>query len=180
MSSPFANYPVPERSFIPQAMSRAASSAPTKPPAQKRGRKPKNSTASAAQSPVASQGSLPSNQPAPLQWSAPQTSAGAGPSTPASVTMGSPTSTTAGGPDEQMQLVSETGTVLSLPGVVLPAVPPTAAPSAAASPRHSVPATGAPGGEEDVEGEDEILPAMADDDYSAQLSWQSQSKDNLK
>lgn len=36
------------------------------------------------------------------------------------------------------------------------------------------------GGEEDGEGEDELLPAMADDDYSAQLSWQSQSKDNLK
>ena len=34
--------------------------------------------------------------------------------------------------------------------------------------------------DEDVEGEDELLPAMADDDYSAQLSWQSQSKDNLK
>lgn len=30
------------------------------------------------------------------------------------------------------------------------------------------------------EGDDELLPAMADDDYSAQLSWQSQSKDNLK
>ncbi|KAF9492386.1 TAFII28-domain-containing protein [Pleurotus eryngii] len=34
--------------------------------------------------------------------------------------------------------------------------------------------------DEEVEGEDELLPAMADDDYSAQLSWQSQSKDNLK
>jgi transcription initiation factor TFIID subunit 11 len=34
--------------------------------------------------------------------------------------------------------------------------------------------------EEDADGEDELLPAMADDDYSAQLSWQSQSKDNLK
>lgn len=34
--------------------------------------------------------------------------------------------------------------------------------------------------EEEVEGDDEMLPAMADDDYSAQLSWQSQSKDNLK
>ncbi|KIO00618.1 hypothetical protein M404DRAFT_57372, partial [Pisolithus tinctorius Marx 270] len=32
----------------------------------------------------------------------------------------------------------------------------------------------------DDDGEDEILPAMADDDYSAQLSWQSESKDNLK
>jgi transcription initiation factor TFIID subunit 11 len=36
------------------------------------------------------------------------------------------------------------------------------------------------GVEEDVEADDEVLPAMADDDYSAQLSWQSQSKDNLK
>jgi transcription initiation factor TFIID subunit 11 len=36
------------------------------------------------------------------------------------------------------------------------------------------------GADEDGEGEDELLPAMADDDYSAQLSWQSQSKDNLK
>ncbi|KAF8981937.1 TAFII28-domain-containing protein [Cyathus striatus] len=35
-------------------------------------------------------------------------------------------------------------------------------------------------GEEEVEGEDDLLPAMADDDYSAQLSFQSQSKDNLK
>jgi hypothetical protein len=34
--------------------------------------------------------------------------------------------------------------------------------------------------DEEVEGDDEMLPAMADDDYSAQLSWQSQSKDNLK
>jgi transcription initiation factor TFIID subunit 11 len=34
--------------------------------------------------------------------------------------------------------------------------------------------------EEEAEAEDELLPAMADDDYSAQLSWQSQSKDNLK
>jgi len=34
--------------------------------------------------------------------------------------------------------------------------------------------------DDEVEGDDEFLPAMADDDYSAQLSWQSQSKDNLK
>ena len=37
-----------------------------------------------------------------------------------------------------------------------------------------------PGMDGDGEGDDELLPAMADDDYSAQLSWQSQSKDNLK
>jgi transcription initiation factor TFIID subunit 11 len=34
--------------------------------------------------------------------------------------------------------------------------------------------------DEDAEIDDELFPAMADDDYSAQLSWQSQSKDNLK
>ncbi|KJA16609.1 hypothetical protein HYPSUDRAFT_47226 [Hypholoma sublateritium FD-334 SS-4] len=39
---------------------------------------------------------------------------------------------------------------------------------------------GIPGVDEEAEGDDELLPAMADDDYSAQLSWQSQSKDNLK
>ncbi|KAF8883028.1 hTAFII28-like protein conserved region-domain-containing protein [Infundibulicybe gibba] len=37
-----------------------------------------------------------------------------------------------------------------------------------------------PGVDDDGDGDDELLPAMADDDYSAQLSWQSQSKDNLK
>jgi transcription initiation factor TFIID subunit 11 len=40
--------------------------------------------------------------------------------------------------------------------------------------------TGATGGGEEEGEDDELLPAMADDDYSAQLSWQSQSKDNLK
>lgn len=41
-------------------------------------------------------------------------------------------------------------------------------------------ATRLPGIDDDGEGDDELLPAMADDDYSAQLSWQSQSKENLK
>jgi hypothetical protein len=47
-------------------------------------------------------------------------------------------------------------------------------------PTGSAPPTRPPGADEDGEGDDEFLPAMADDDYSAQLSWQSQSKDNLK
>ncbi|EAU83511.2 TAF11 [Coprinopsis cinerea okayama7 len=34
--------------------------------------------------------------------------------------------------------------------------------------------------EEEADGEDDLLPAMADDDYSAQMSFQTQSKDNLK
>jgi transcription initiation factor TFIID subunit 11 len=37
-------------------------------------------------------------------------------------------------------------------------------------------------GEDDLDGggDDEVMPAMADDDYSAQANWQTQSKDNLK
>ncbi|THH06238.1 hypothetical protein EW145_g4228 [Phellinidium pouzarii] len=41
------------------------------------------------------------------------------------------------------------------------------------------PGTGA-AADDDGEGDEDLLPDMADDDYSAQLSWQSQSKDNLK
>jgi len=36
------------------------------------------------------------------------------------------------------------------------------------------------GVEDDADGDNEMFPAMADDNYSAQLSFQSQSKDNLK
>ena len=39
---------------------------------------------------------------------------------------------------------------------------------------------GRPAPEDDVEVDDELLPGMADEDYSAQLSFQTQSKDNLK
>jgi hypothetical protein len=44
------------------------------------------------------------------------------------------------------------------------------------------PAAGAkgPAGEEEGEGDDEALPEMAEDDYSAQLTLESQTKDNLK
>jgi transcription initiation factor TFIID subunit 11 len=42
------------------------------------------------------------------------------------------------------------------------------------------PRAGATAAEEEGKGDDKLLPAMADDDYSAQLSWNSQSKDNLK
>ena len=72
-------------------------------------------------------------------------------------------------------------------GLSLPGTQPVASTSAAGA-ENGTPApsgaaataNGAPAGEEDGDGEDEVLPAMADDDYSAQLSWQSQSKDNLK
>lgn len=65
--------------------------------------------------------------------------------------------------------------MINLPGII---VNPPAGGEGSAQ-RQSV-APGVPGADEDGDGEDELLPAMADDDYSAQLSWQSQSKDNLK
>jgi hypothetical protein len=64
------------------------------------------------------------------------------------------------------------GTVLSLPGT-MPVLPVGAG---GTSQRPS----GAAGVDEDGDGEDELLPAMADDDFAAQSSWNSQSKDNLK
>jgi transcription initiation factor TFIID subunit 11 len=70
-----------------------------------------------------------------------------------------------------MDLQAQANAVLSLPGIQLPM-------SSLIAPRPA-PVVGA-GVEEDGEGEDDLFPAMADDDYSAQLSWQSQSKDNLK
>ena len=73
-----------------------------------------------------------------------------------------------------------TATVLSLPGIALPGTPAASGEAGTSSNRPSAPPAGGAQGDEDVEGEDELLPAMADDDYSAQLSWQSQSKDNLK
>ncbi|KAJ7503128.1 TAFII28-domain-containing protein [Mycena galericulata] len=50
-------------------------------------------------------------------------------------------------------------------------------PAGAPPPSARVPVSAA---DEDGEGDDELLPAMADDDYSAHENWQSQSKDNVK
>jgi transcription initiation factor TFIID subunit 11 len=86
----------------------------------------------------------------------------AGPSTPTTLTWQStmvpapPTSGSGGG------MLSLPGTLATTASIIPPA----------ASTQHIGPV--------DEDGEDELLPAMADDDYSAQLSWQSQSKDNLK
>ena len=84
----------------------------------------------------------------------------AGPSTPTTLTWQStmvPAPPTGG----------SSGGMLSLPG--------------ATASSSIIPSTvSAPNAPAEEDGEDELLPAMADDDYSAQLSWQSQSKDNLK
>lgn len=167
MSSPFANYPTPERSFIPANPVSRQSSIPPKPAPAKRGRKPKNAgTNSTTASPHPTSGPLPSSsQPTPVQWSGSQ-------GIPGSPTAFTANTSTTSGPSQDPSQPTQPHSIPDLPGVVV-----------AASTRDGTPAVVRPGaapGEEDVEGEDELLPAMADDDYSAQLSFQSQSKDNLK
>jgi transcription initiation factor TFIID subunit 11 len=150
--------PTMERTFIPANPSNARGrQRPASSSTGKRGRKPRSAT---LDSPLPTSPDVPSNPSA-----AP--SATASPATTTPIQWTQPLATTPVAP-------------VVAPAPVTPAVDvPIAGPS---------PATSGPPGqqrpigamEEEVEGEDELLPAMADDDYSAQLSWQSQSKDNLK
>ena len=155
----------------------------------KRGRKPRGAVLSsglpshqAAGSPAVS---APAAQFTPVQWTN-LTMPAVGSVTPLPVTATVPASGTPGQPvavgagDVTMDSGDEAGPSTSttlLPGAATSTI---AATGAAAGASAGVPKLGAGGGDEDGEGEDELLPAMADDDYSAQLSWQSESKDNLK
>ncbi|KAI0919832.1 hypothetical protein AcW1_003020 [Taiwanofungus camphoratus] len=170
MTSPFATYPAPERSFISSGSPSTPALRGTAPAIRgtgaKRGRKPKGATTDSSRPP--SQSPLPgTSQPTELQW---LNIPGSSTSNPAVSAAGSNSANVVAAGQQQVALSSETGGVISLPGVV----------SSEASGDTTVPRPpGVGAGEEDGE-EDEMLPAMADDDYSAQLSWQSQSKDNLK
>ncbi|KAK7681770.1 hypothetical protein QCA50_015117 [Cerrena zonata] len=193
MSSPFATYPVPERSFIPANPARQAGT-PSRGTGAKRGRKPKGSipTGGGESSRPAAPSPSSASSPTTLQWSNVQTNATAGPSASTSTITFSvattpnpnesspimptqPSMNDVTSPDANAQLSSELGSVLALPGVMPPP-----AESSTEAVKVEAPVVVVPGAEEDVDGEDEMLPAMADDDYSAQLSFQSQSKDNLK
>ena len=189
MSSPFANYPVPERTFMPSGTpstpAAARGGAPIRGTGAKRGRKPKNTNASAnanagAEAPRTPSASQPSAQ-SSLQWIDPQlTGSSSSQPAPGTTNAAGGSSTPATTPDAQAALLAQG---LSLPGASPAATPGSGGESGTPGPSGPAAATtaaGAPAGEEDGDGEDEILPAMADDDYSAQLSWQSQSKDNLK
>ncbi|KAI0822146.1 hTAFII28-like protein conserved region-domain-containing protein [Trametes gibbosa] len=176
MSSPFATYPVPERSFIPSNPSASAArggTPATRGTGAKRGRKPKNANPDVPRTPSMSQ--PPSAQ---LQWSDSQ------PGTNASQpTAGPSTSSAVASPTVPAQDVpASLSESLSLPGAATSASTPAPSgdPGTPGASTATAAAPGAPAGEEEADGEDELLPAMADDDYSAQLSWQSQSKDNLK
>ncbi|KAI0728299.1 TAFII28-domain-containing protein [Fomitopsis betulina] len=174
MTSPFSSYPTPERPFIqtnPGAPSQPRGSTPgAKVAGAKRGRKPKAAGSSATNSPrPPTQSPLPgagSGQGAEYQWSNTAPNAYASSSNAGASTNERQTSQTA--------VATESGVTLSLPGAE-------AARASTDTTAPRPPGAAAPG-DEDGEGDDdhEMLPAMADDDYSAQLSFQSQSKDNLK
>ncbi|PCH34653.1 TAFII28-domain-containing protein [Wolfiporia cocos MD-104 SS10] len=175
MSAPYSTYPAQERPFIQAQPGRGGN--PGRGTGAKRGRKPKaaagNATSAASSPRPPAQSPQPgSSQPTELQWH----------NVPASTLAasgmlsggGSGANNGGGSTSEQVTLNSEDGTVLSLPGATATDGP--AGDSTVPRPVGTV----QPGADEDGEGDDEILPAMADDDYSAQLSFQSQSKDNLK
>ncbi|KIM87787.1 hypothetical protein PILCRDRAFT_814506 [Piloderma croceum F 1598] len=172
-NSPFNHYTAPAfiqatpGSTTPRGRGRGSSTGP------KRGRKPRGSLPNINVNPRPLPQAGPStSQPTTVQWAQPITQM------PASSTS-EPQRTPSVGitSAEQSQGTSANatqsqGTVLSLPGT-MPILPVGAG---GTSQRPS----GAAGVDEDGDGEDELLPAMADDDFAAQSSWNSQSKDNLK
>jgi hypothetical protein len=161
MASPFTQ----DRAFIPANPSNPGASATPRGRgrgagtiAAKRGRKPRAGAAS------------------PHPSTTPDV---ASPSTPVIPSVISSPATAA--PIQWTAPVATTPTVQTVPPPITPAtdaavvIPSTSTTAAASGVQRPIGAM-----EEEAEAEDELLPAMADDDYSAQLSWQSQSKDNLK
>lgn len=177
-------YPSPEHQFITSTLgSDAGSPNPsqkrTKSTANgKRGRKPKNTTVSTPQE-VSTPTTLQWTQPSMPAPSTSQSTVASGSQATGAPAEGTSTQTqyrqsptvgpSTAGPSGANALGTE-GSITS--GLVLP--------TGASGSGQRIGTAGPAVAEEEAEGEDELLPAMADDDYSAQLSWQSQSKDNLK
>jgi len=162
MTSPFqertfipANPSNPGASATPRGRPRAAVSSTAK-----RGRKPRAGT---LDSPLATSSDVLSNPSA-----AP--SAATSPATATPILWTQPAATTPVAPTAAAAAAAPV-----TPSADAPVVGPSSATSAPTGAQRLIGAM-----EEEAEAEDELLPAMADDDYSAQLSWQSQSKDNLK
>jgi transcription initiation factor TFIID subunit 11 len=153
MSTPFTNY-TPSTSFqtpTPASKNRGGANA-----GSKRGRKPKNFAIPATPTPAPDSPAQSTFSPQPV----------AGPSIPTTLTWQS----TIVPPNPQTTTTPSTSTgLLNLPGT-------TSTTALHPTPVVSMITVQVPAEDE----EDDMLPAMADDDYSAQLSFQSQSKDNLK
>lgn len=177
--------PYTPTSFIQMAHSTPATPSPVPAPTRgrgtgaKRGRKPRGAfpNVSTDTRPPPQSGpstSTPAARFTPAQWATPGIPAGATAST-STVTVPAAQSTAANAGDVSMDSGDDEPVATQpLPITAAAASTDTIIPQ----PGTAAKPAGAP--DEDVEGEDELLPAMADDDYSAQLSWQSESKDNLK
>lgn len=143
----------------------------------KRGRKPRgafpNVSIDSPRPPPQSGPSTPATRFTPVHWATPTVPARA--ATPTSVTIPAAPSTAANAGDASMDS-GDDEPVATQPAPIIAAAASSA--TAVIQPGATARQNGAP--DDDAEGEDELLPAMADDDYSAQLSWQSESKDNLK
>ncbi|KAG2152800.1 TAFII28-domain-containing protein [Suillus clintonianus] len=177
--------PYTPTSFIQMTPSTPATPSPAPAPTRgrgtgaKRGRKPRGtfpnvSTDTPRPSPQSGP-STPAMRFTPVQWATPGAPAGAT-ATASTSTATVPAPSTPGNTGDVSMDSGDDEPVATQP-------PPVTAASSSTDTIIPQPGTtakpaGAP--DEDAEGEDELLPAMADDDYSAQLSWQSESKDNLK
>jgi len=167
MTTPYTNF-VQQNFQVPTTLATPNLNGRGRGTGAKRGRKPKVAGIATGASSPRPQTPLPTpstSQATPLQWSQP-ISSGANTSQP-QVSIGNATQKVEEGQAGSNQagpssVLLQEGAMLSVP-----------APGTARG-------TPALGGEDEGEGEDETLPAMADDDYSAQLSWQSQSKENMK
>lgn len=155
----------------------ALASSPTK-----RGRKPRGALTGPSEStrPLDPSSSTGSSTPTSVHWGSPPGATGYTPAIPSTPAAGA-------GSGSTPQLPQGSSSVLASIGIspAPPFSPRVPAPYSASLPTVTTmpgtPTTPKPTlGEDENDGEDELLPAMADDDYSAQLSWQSQSKDNLK
>ena len=175
MTTPYTPTPFIQMTAVPQTPTPA-----TRGRGAKRGRKPRGAIlTSGPASHQANATPATGAQFTPVQWPSPTVPA----STPATVSavVPAPASTSqsiADGSTAGLNVAaSDTGDEAGPSTVPLGGVNLTTAASSTAG--VGVPRSGAGVGDEDGE-EDELLPAMADDDYSAQLLWQSESKDNLK
>ena len=198
MTTPYTPTPFIQ---IPSALPQTPT--PTRGRGAKRGRKPRGAVLSSPATHQASAGNVTPGgstsavggaQFTPVQWTNPALPA-AGPSTPAPVSavpIAAPTSQPTadgsaaglgvGASDASMDSGDEAGpsTSTMIPPGTVTLTGAANSTTTAAGGGGGTSKVGAGAGDEDGEAEDELLPAMADDDYSAQLSWQSESKDNLK
>jgi transcription initiation factor TFIID subunit 11 len=194
--------PTPTPTANQRGRPRGATAAGGTPIGSKRGRKPRGvlpSTTISSPRPIAQYPGPSTSLPTSVHWASQPSTSSSIPSntvatatpTPAPATTAATLTTTTFGSQGPLASFlsarSQTNgsTASDLTASALMGLPPVAASvlqnsGSVAALRPVAAAAAAAAVDEDADGDDELLPAMADDDYSAQLSWQSQSKDNLR